>query len=96
MRYLRELHAGDPVRVTLQLLDYDAKRLHYFEQLFHAVDGWLSATSENMVLHVDMTAQKTAIFPDAITARLARMKAAHANLPVPEGVGRRIAMPRRA
>ncbi len=96
VRYLRELHAGDPVRVTLQLLDYDAKRLHYFEQLFHAVDGWLSATSENMVLHVDMTAQKTAIFPDAITARLARMKAAHANLPVPEGVGRRIAMPRRA
>src|SRR6266704_6105830 len=31
LRYLRELHAGDPVRVTLQLLDYDSKRLHYFE-----------------------------------------------------------------
>ncbi len=92
VRYLRELHAGDPVRVTFQLLDYDAKRLHYFEQLFHAVEGWLSATSENMVLHVDMAAQKTAIFPDAITARLARMQAAHANLPVPEGAGRRIAM----
>ena len=36
VRYLRELHAGDPVRVTFQLLDYDAKRMHYFEQLFHA------------------------------------------------------------
>ncbi|MGA3310330.1 MAG: thioesterase family protein [Xanthobacteraceae bacterium] len=96
VRYLRELHAGDPVRVTFQLLDYDAKRLHYFEQLFHAVEGWLSATSENMVLHVDMAAQKTANFPDAITARLARMQAAHANLPVPEGAGRRIAMPGRA
>ena len=36
VRYLRELHAGDPVRVTFQLLDYDAKRIHYFEQLFHA------------------------------------------------------------
>src|ERR1041385_1066507 len=53
LRYLRELHAGDPVRVTLQLLDYDAKRLHYFEQLFHAVDLWVAATSENMALHVD-------------------------------------------
>ena len=53
VRYLRELHAGDPVRVTFQLLDYDAKRMHYFEQLFHAEEGWLSATSENMVLHVD-------------------------------------------
>ena len=96
VRYLRELHAGDPVRVTFQLLDFDAKRLHYFEQLFHAVEGWLSATSENMALHVDMTAKKTAAFPDFIAARLARMKVAHAHLPLPEGVGRRIAMPGKA
>jgi acyl-CoA thioester hydrolase len=96
VRYLRELHAGDPVRVTFQLLDFDAKRMHYFEQLFHAEEGWLSATSENMVLHVDMTAKKTAPFPQAIAARLARMKAAHAHLPVPDGAGRRIAMPGKA
>ena len=93
VRYLRELHAGDPVRVTFQLLDYDAKRIHYFEELRHAEEGWLSATSENMTLHVDMTAKKTAPFPDFIAARLARMKAAHAHLPIPDGVGRRIAMP---
>jgi acyl-CoA thioester hydrolase len=96
VRYLRELHAGDPVRVTFQLLDFDAKRMHYFEQLLHAEEGWLSATSENMVLHVDMTAKKVAPFPDFIAARLAEMKAAHARLPVPEGAGRRIAMPGKA
>ena len=93
VRYLRELRAGDPVRVTLQLLDFDAKRMHYFEELFHAEEGWLSATSENMVLHVDMTAKKVTPFPDSIAAQLSRMKAAHAHLPVPEGIGRRIAMP---
>ena len=54
LRYLRELHAGDPVRVTFQLLDYDRKRLHTFEQLFHAEHGWVAATSENLSLHVDM------------------------------------------
>ena len=96
VRYLRELHAGDPVRVTFQLLDYDLKRMHYFEQLFHAEEGWLSATSENMVLHVDMVARKTVAFPDFIAAQLQRMKAAHANLPAPDGVGRRIAMPEKA
>jgi acyl-CoA thioesterase FadM len=32
IRYLRELKSGDPVRATFQLLDFDAKRLHYFEQ----------------------------------------------------------------
>src|SRR5260370_39775088 len=95
LRYLRELHAGDAVRVTFQLLDFDAKRLHYFEALRHAEAGWLSATSENMALHVDMAARKTAPFPERIAAQLARMKAAHAALPMPEGLGRRIAMPGR-
>jgi acyl-CoA thioester hydrolase len=93
VRYLRELRAGDPVRVTFQLLGFDQKRMHYFEQLFHAEEGWLSATSENMTLHVDMTARKTAPFPEYILARIARMQEAHAHLPKPDGVGRRIAMP---
>jgi len=95
VRYLRELKEGDPVRVTFQLLDYDAKRIHYFEQLLHAEEGWLSATSENMTLHVDMAAKKVAPFPDSILRTLERMKAAHAGLPRPEGAGRGIKMPER-
>jgi acyl-CoA thioester hydrolase len=91
VRYLRELRAGDPVRVTLQLIDFDAKRLHYFEQLFHA-DGWVSATSENLSLHIDMASRKTAAFPEDIAARLAEMKASHALLPFPKAAGRRIGM----
>ena len=93
VRYVRELHEDDPVRVTFQLLDYDSKRIHYFEQLFHATDGWVSATSENMTLHVDMAAKKVAPFPDTVLRTLARMKASHARLPRPEAAGRRIAMP---
>ena len=93
VRYLRELKAGDPVRATLQLLEFDSKRLHYFEQLFHAADGWVSATSENMSLHVDMDAQKTAAFPPEVSARLTHMKAAHEQLPLPKAAGRRISMP---
>jgi acyl-CoA thioester hydrolase len=93
VRYLRELNAGDPVRVTFQLLDFDAKRMHYFEQLFHATEGWVSATSENMSLHVDIQAKKTAAFPPEVAACLARMKAAHCKLPLPEAAGRRIEMP---
>ena len=96
VRYLRELRAGDPVRVTLQLLDYDAKRLHYFEQLFHSEEGWISATSENLALHVDMDNKKTAPFPAAVNHRLMQMKAAHARLPRPEAAGRCIGMKRKA
>jgi acyl-CoA thioester hydrolase len=92
VRYLRELHAADPVRVTFQLIDFDCKRLHYFEQLFHATDGWMSATSENLSLHIDMESRKTAAFPDDIVARLSEMKASHALLPLPAAAGRKIGM----
>ena len=94
VRYLRELRADDPVRVTVQLLDCDAKRLHFFEQLFHATEGWVSATSEDVALHVNMETKKTAPFPDDVAARLAKMKASHARLPRPEVAGRRIEMRR--
>jgi acyl-CoA thioester hydrolase len=93
VRYLRELKEGDPVRVTFQLLEYDSKRMHYFEQLFHAEEGWVSATSENMSLHVDMAAKKTAPFPTEVTRRLIQMKASHGQLPRPEAAGRSVAMP---
>jgi acyl-CoA thioester hydrolase len=93
VRYLRELHEGDPVRVTFQLLEYDHKRMHYFEQLFHAEEGWVSATSENMSLHVDMTAKKVAPFPPEVVRRLLQMKASHGQLPKPEAAGRSVQMP---
>jgi len=92
VRYLRELKEGDPVRVSVQLIDYDPKRIHLFEELRHASEGWLSATSENMTLSVDMTAKKVAPFPAHVMKALERMKAAHAKLPRPEGAGRSVGM----
>src|SRR5262249_11024726 len=93
VRYLRELHADDPVRVTFQLLDYDAKRMHYFEQLFHAGEGGGRAPPETWPLPVDRRPGKTAPSPDDVARGLAGMGASHANLPRPEAAGRRIAMP---
>jgi len=93
VRYLRELMVEAPVRVRFQLLDYDAKRMHYFEELVHAEEGWLSATSENMTLHIDMTAKKVAPWPAEVMERFATMKEAHAKLPIPDGAGRKIGMP---
>jgi acyl-CoA thioester hydrolase len=95
VRYLREVHEADPLKVTVQLFDYDAKRMHLFEQLLHAEQGWLSATCETMTLHVDMTAKKVAPFPETVMRLLAKLKAAHDRLPQPDGAGRRVAMPKK-
>ena len=67
--YLRELKLENSVHVTVQLLDYDAKRIHLLEQLQHANADWVSATSENMTLSVDMTTKKVAPFTTACCAR---------------------------
>lgn len=95
VRYLREVHEHTPLKVTVQLLAYDAKRIHLFEQLIHATEGWVSATSESMTVHVDMTAKKVAPFPAPVLQALERMKAAHAILPWPEAAGRSVGMPRK-
>ncbi len=93
VRYLRELMAGDPVQVSVQLLDYDGKRIHLYEELRHAAEHWLSATCETMTLSVDMTAKKVAPFPANVLGALEKMKAAHAVLPRAEAPGRRVEMP---
>ena len=93
VRYLREIHLGDPVQVSILLVAADEKRLHTFEELRHATEGWLSATSENMTIHIDMSARKVAPFPEDIQARIRAVAAAHAAIPRPEGLGRKITMP---
>src|SRR5580692_3013822 len=95
VRYLREIHLGDPVQVSILLVEADEKRLHTFEELRHAGEGWLSATSENMTMHIDMGQRKTAPFPPDIRATIDAVARAHATVPRPEGIGRAIAMPMR-
>ena len=95
VRYLREIHLGDPVQINVFLIAADEKRLHTFEELRHATEGWVSATSENMTIHIDMASRKTAPFPPDIRARIQEVVEAHAAIPRPEGLGRNVAMPAR-
>ena len=93
VRYLREIHLSDPVQVAILLVAGDEKRLHTFEELRHATEGCLSATSENMTIHIDMTARKTAPFPSDIRARVEALANAHSTIARAEAIGRRITMP---
>ena len=87
VHYVREVHLEDPIRVNLQLLDYDAKRCHYFQEMYHETDGWLAATSEFMCMHVDMTAKKASPFPEDILANIQAMYLQHKDLPRSERIG---------
>jgi acyl-CoA thioester hydrolase len=91
--YIRELHAGDQVRIETQLLDRDAKRVHYVQQMFHAEENYLACVTELIVMHVDMGLKKSAPFPADVMAKIDTMYEAHKALPVPPQVGHRIRIP---
>ncbi len=92
--YVQELHLGDEVTVSFQLLDHDEKRLRAYQEIRHK-DGWLAATSEALSLHIDMSGPKVAAFPADIQEKVEALRSAHATLPTPERAGRSIGIRRK-
>ncbi len=93
--YRRELRLGEPLRVTTQLIDFDARRLHFFQGLHQAETGTLAATGEWLLLHVDMTSRRAAPMPGWMAERLELLRRAHAALPRPPELGRGIGLANR-
>ena len=94
VNYLQELVAGDPVRVTFQLMDYDEKRLHFFQHMYPAQDEYLAATSEQLALHVDVNLRRTTPLPASVQKRLNELMQTHKTLPTPEQAGSHIGIRR--
>jgi len=92
--YLRELHLNDQVTVTLQLLDYDEKRFHTYQEIWHQ-DGWCAATGEALGLHVDQSGPRVTAMPPHIMENLEMLHAAHKSLAQPERAGRNIGIKRK-
>lgn len=94
VRHLGELNEGDPLKITCQLLDYNHKCTHYFMQMFHATEGYLAATAEQLNVHIGLPERKTAPLPENILANLEEMLASHKTLGVPDGAGATIGIRR--
>ena len=94
--YHRELRAGDPLRITTQILDHDAKRMQLFHSMYHADEGWLASTNELLMMHIDYQTRRSAPWPEETLRRLKAMAAAHKALPKPEQAGRIISIRRKA
>ena len=92
--YDRELMAGDPMRFETQLLDHDAKRLHYMHMMYHAEEGYLASTNELISLHVDMVQRRSSPMPQPVIERLDQVAVAHRALPRPPQAGRVISLGR--
>jgi acyl-CoA thioester hydrolase len=93
--YEQEVKQGDPLRITTQILDHDAKRLHYIHAMYHASEGYLAATNELMLMNIDYASRRAAPWPDFAMQRIERMAAVHGKLPRPEQAGRLIGIRRK-
>ena len=74
-----------------QVLDHDAKRVHYIHTMRHAKTGSLAATNECLCMNVDLSTRRSAGFPDDVQARLA---AARWTGDRPEQTGRKLGIRR--
>jgi acyl-CoA thioester hydrolase len=90
--YHQEVREGDPLRFTTRLLAYDAKRIHYIHEMYHAGSGYLAATNELMSLHVSEETRRGAAMAPEIQERLRDILARHERLPRPPQVGRVIGL----
>ena len=92
---IREASEGEPLRLTLQVLDVDAKRVHIFHSMYQADSGELLATGEQMLLHVDMQAGRAAPMPAWLLEHMQAIQQAHAQLPRPAQAGAAIGIRRK-
>ncbi|MFC3614329.1 thioesterase family protein [Lutimaribacter marinistellae] len=96
MQFLREVKEGEPFYFLYRLLDRDAKRGHYFGEMFSGVDDALCATQEALFMNVSHETGRSAAYPDWAQERMARMVADHAGLPKPQQIGQNIGIRRKA
>ncbi len=92
INYFKEVGTGEPLKITTQMLGVDEKRWHFFHHMYHGRTGDLLATTEQMLLHVDMKAAKACPFEPQVRAALDAIMEAHSGLGIPEQVGRQMAV----
>lgn len=86
VRYLAELHEGETVTVTTQVLYAQGKKTHLFHR-FYRQDNQLAATVEMMILHVNLKTRQVSEPAPAIAEQLSALALDHRQYPYPEMAG---------
>jgi acyl-CoA thioester hydrolase len=96
VHYLQEVVEDDPLRFTLRLLDADAKRTHYYLEMFHGTEDYLAATSEQILIHMNLGTRRTSEFPEEALEKLYELAEHHKKAETPERVGHVIGIRRKS
>jgi carnitine 3-dehydrogenase len=92
IRHLDEVQAGALISIRTRVVLGAGKKMHLWHEMHEG--GRLLATGEHFLLHVSLETRKPTPPAPHIEAALVRFATAHAQLAVPEGLGRGIGAPR--
>ena len=92
IRHVDEVHAGAVIEITTQVIAGAGKKMHLWHEMRDGAR--LLATGEHFLLHVSLETRKPSVPGAGIEAALVRFAQGHAQLPMPEGVGRWVGAPR--
>ena len=88
INYYLEASENEPLEFTTQILGLDSKRLHIFHQMCHGESGQLLATTEQMLIHVDMNKARASEIDQSVFRILQKIWNKHEKLPSPKQKGR--------
>ena len=89
IRHLAEAKVGEQINVSTQIISADEKCVRVWHDCV-TDKGVKIATGEQMWLHVDMKAGRTIPFKPPLKDNITSLATAHAQLPLPDGVGRSV------
>jgi acyl-CoA thioester hydrolase len=95
LSFPREVLENAAIRIETLVIAADDKRVHLCHRMHDEDGGFLAATAELLLLHVDLTTRRAAPFPPAPVRAVAALLERHRALSRPPELGRAIGLPRR-
>lgn len=91
--YLKEANENEILKISMQLLDSDVKRLHVFFIMENDA-AEMVATSEQMLMGMEKANAKPAPFPEHVAKVVNKLQQEHKELDLPKQAGRTIGIKR--
>jgi acyl-CoA thioester hydrolase len=95
LAFEREVLEDAPIRVETLLIAADDKRVHLCHLMREETGGFLAATAELLLLHVDLASRRAAPFPPEPARAVAALAERHRALPRPSHLGRAVGLTRK-
>ena len=95
VNYLREAVEGENLRFATRILELADKKMRLFHAMYHQDDRALIATTELMMIHMDLDQRRAVPFDEPARSRLARMFSHHDAHPAPLQAGRHVGASRK-